>query len=182
MRAEPSSAFDACISDWALSSAEDFWETACKSFKFDLSPLTREETVVKAEATEAPTAAPTANVTPKEVPMKTYQELMAKQYASWWPLFVPVAAIAACIDKWFLDAASWPEAAGHGVFAGLCFMALVYAGKAVRPFPWVIPVAAAVTCARKWFFSAPTWTAPLDAGLVTAFVLLVVLHLMKGSR
>ena len=61
-------------------------------------------------------------------------------------------------------------------------MALVYAGKAVRPFPWVIPVAAAVTCARKWFFSAPTWTAALDAGLVTAFVLLVVLHLMKGSR
>ena len=107
---------------------------------------------------------------------------MAKQYASWWPLFVPVAAIAACIDKWFLDAASWPEAAGHGVFAGLCFMALVYAGKAVRPFPWVIPVAAAVTCARKWVFSAPTWTAALDAGLVTAFVLLVVLHLMKGSR
>ena len=104
---------------------------------------------------------------------------MAKQYASWWPLFVPVAA---CIDKWFLDAASWPEAAGHGVFAGLCFMALVYAGKAVRPFPWVIPVAAAVTCARKWFFGAPTWTAALDAGLVTAFVLLVVLHLMKGSR
>ena len=84
--------------------------------------------MVKAEATEAPTAAPTATVTPKEVLMKTYQELMAKQYASWWPLFVPVAAIAACIDKWFLDAASWPEAAGHGVFAGLCFMALVYAG------------------------------------------------------
>ena len=57
---------------------------------------------------------------------------MAKQYASWWPLFVPVAAIAACIDKWFFD--------------------------------------------------APTWTAALDAGLVTAFVLLVVLHLMKGAR
>lgn len=52
----------------------------------------------------------------------------------------------------------------------------------MRPFPWVIPVAAAVTCARKWFFDAPTWTAALDAGLVTAFVLLVVLHLMKGSR
>ena len=41
---------------------------------------------------------------------------------------------------------------------------------------------AALTCARKWFFDAPTWTAALDAGLVTAFVLLVVLHLMKGAR
>ena len=68
MRAEPSSAFDACISDWALSSAEDFWETACKSFKFDLSPLTREETVVKAEATEAPTAAPQQTSRQKKCP------------------------------------------------------------------------------------------------------------------
>ena len=31
-----------------------------------MRPFTRDETLVKAEATEAPTAAPTANVTPKD--------------------------------------------------------------------------------------------------------------------
>lgn len=107
------------------------------------------------------------------------QEQKVADRTLFWLLMLLIAAVAACIDKWCLDAAGWPEAAGHGTFVALCAVALTYFWKAVRPFPWVIPVAAAVTCARKWFFDAPTWTAALDTGLVTALVLLVILHLMR---
>ena len=107
------------------------------------------------------------------------REHKAAERTLFWVLMLLIAAVAACIDRWCLDAADWTEATGHGAFVALCAVALTFFGKAIRPFPWVIPVAAAVTCARRWCFDAPTWTAALDAGLVTALVLLVILHLMR---
>lgn len=151
----------------------------------------REETMVSVEAADAPTTGPTANVIPREVPMnespKDYDVLarmeererkLSKQRQGQL-LIASVLVVSACIDKWLLGAASWPEAAGHGIFVILCLMAVGLFLKALRPFPWVLLVLVAVTCARKWLFDAPTWNAALDTGLGTAVALLCFLHFWK---
>lgn len=100
-----------------------------------------------------------------------------------WLLFVLVTCIIGWIYKYPQGMGEWPKCLGRAAIPafGIVFV-LPFAIKVLRPFPWVFPLTVAVICARKWFFDAPTWNVAIDAGLFMAFVLLVVLHLMKGSR